>query len=91
MIIDGRYELRACVVDYGDGRPGDVYTNFEKFKADHPYSSYRFGFYIFDMKTGAIPASCNDWNDSPEEAMMDYFENCVGEDYRTIVRGANDE
>ena len=29
MIIDGRYELRACVVDYGDGRPGDVYTDIE--------------------------------------------------------------
>ena len=43
------------------------------------------------MKTGAIPASCNDWNDSPEEAMMDYYENCVGEDYCTNVRGAEGE
>lgn len=91
MKIDGRYELRVCLVDCNNGRPGGVYTSFEKFKAEHPYSGYRFGFYVFDRKTAAIPSSCNDWNDSPEEAMMDYFENCIGEDYRTIVQGAEDE
>ena len=83
MKIDNRFEMRICVIGCDDGKPGDVYVDFEKFKEEHPYSGYRFGYFVFDMKTGAIPACCNDWNDSPEEAMMDYFENCIGEHYYT--------
>ena len=91
MKIDDRYELRICLIDYGDGMPGDIYSDFQKFKVERPYSAYRFGFYVFDMKTGAIPACCNDWNDSPEEAMMDYFENCIGEHYYSGLRGRGHE
>lgn len=53
----------------------DVYDNFEDFKREHPFSSYIFGYVVFDTEYGYIPDVCNDWNDSPEEAMFDYEEN----------------
>lgn len=78
MKINNRYEIRVVVVEKkdGDGITGDVYDNFEDFKREHPFSSYKFGYVVFDTEYGYIPDSCNDWNDSPEEAMFDYEENC---------------
>ena len=48
----------------------------DKFKKENPFSSYRFGYIVFDTKYGYVPDKCNDWNDSPEEAMFDFEENC---------------
>lgn len=64
------------VVEQKDGTTGDVYDNFKDFKREHPFSPYKFGYVVFDTEYGYIPDSCNDWNDSPEEAMFDYEENC---------------
>ena len=77
LILDERYHMSIVVIETkADGSPGDVFADFAKFKATHPHSSYRFGFCIIDNRTGYIPDECNDWNDSLEEALMDFFENC---------------
>lgn len=76
MKINDRYEIRGVVVEQKDGTTGDVYDNFKDFKREHPFSPYKFGYVVFDTEYGYIPDSCNDWNDSPEEAMFDYEENC---------------
>ena len=57
------------------GVDGDVYDNFADFKKEHPFSPYRFGYIVFDTEYGYIPDGCNDWNDSPEEALVDYEKN----------------
>lgn len=82
MKINDKYEIRIVIVEIREGigkhrSYGDVYDNFEKFKNDKPDSSYKFGFIVVDTATGYIPDFCNDWNDSPDEAMLDYEENCV--------------
>lgn len=76
MKINNRYEIRVVVIELTNDGTGDVYDNFEDFKKEHPFSSYRFGFVVFDTQYDYVPDECNDWNDSPEEALMDYEENC---------------
>lgn len=81
MKINDRYEIRVVVLEIRDGigvhnSIGDIYDNFEEFKKDKPYSSYKFGYVVFDTEYGYVPDECNDWNDSPEEAMFDYEDNC---------------
>lgn len=76
MKINDRYEIRIVIVKIQNGMTTDVYDNFDKFKKENPFSSYRFGYIVFDTKYGYIPDKCNDWNDSPEEAMFDFEENC---------------
>lgn len=53
-----------------------IQDNFKEFKRKCPYSSYRFGFVVFDTENNCVPKVCNDWNESPEEAMFDFEENC---------------
>lgn len=78
MKIDGRYEIRVVVIELlPDGSTGDVYDDLSRFRADHPHGEYKFGFVVFDTATGFMPDDCNDWNDSPEEVLMDYTENCT--------------
>ena len=77
MRINYRYEIRVVIVEMANDGTGVVYDNFEDFKEEHPFSSYRFGFVVFDTEYGYVPDNCNDWNDSPEEALMDYEENCI--------------
>ena len=81
MKINDRYEIRVVIVEIVDGNGihnsyGDVYDNFEDFKKDKPNSNYKFGYVVFDTKYGYVPDNCNDWNDSVEEAMFDYEDNC---------------
>ena len=73
MILDNNYNMKVVIIE-DSGVPEDIYDDFRKFKSEHPYSSYKFGFCIVDAE-GNIPDGCNDWNDSPEEAMHDYFDN----------------
>lgn len=83
MKINDRYEIRIVVVELVDvpysiyKYTGDVYDNFEEFRKEKPNSSYKFGFIVFDTEYGYIPDNCNDWNDSVEEAMFDFEENCL--------------
>lgn len=82
MKIDNRYEIRVVLLEVRDGigkhnSIGDVYDNYEEFKKNHPFSSYKFGFTVFDTESGCVPDGCNEWNDSPEDAMFDYVENCL--------------
>lgn len=72
VFCDGDNGIFSVLID----TYGDVYDNFEDFKREHPFSSYKFGYVVFDTEHGYIPDSCNDWDDSPEEAMFDYEENC---------------
>lgn len=81
MKINDRYEIRLVIVEIVEGigryhRYGDVYDNLEKFKKDKPDSDYKYGYVVFDTVYGYVPDACNDWNDSPEEALFDYAENC---------------
>ena len=81
MKINDRYEIRIVIVEIVDGigrynSYGDVYDSYAEFKKDKPDSSYKYGYVVFDTKYGYVPDSCNDWNDSVEEAMFDYAENC---------------
>ena len=75
MKINDRYEIRVVVVEEKDGLYCDCYDNFENFRKEHPYSSYIFGFIVYDTVEKTVPLLCNDWNDSPEEAMFDYRDN----------------
>lgn len=82
MKIDNRYEIRVVIVELREGvgvyrSTGDVYDNFEEFMRDKPNSDYKYGYIVFDTKYGIVPDNCNDWNDSPEEAMFDYEDNCT--------------
>lgn len=76
MKINKRYEIKLVIIKNDNGIPTDCYDSFEIFKKENPYSSYRFGYIVFDNELGSIPSDCNDWNTSPEEAMFDYQENC---------------
>ena len=81
MKIDGRYEIRVVVLEIVDGvgaynSIGDVYDDFQKFKMEKPESGYKFGFCVVDTETGYIPEECNEWNDTVEEALFDYEDNC---------------
>lgn len=78
MKINDRYMIKLCVVEEdANGVPGNIYDSFEEFKREHPFSSYRYGYYVVDLLTGHVPDECNDWNDSPDEAMADYRYNCT--------------
>lgn len=73
MKINERYEIRLVVgVSTPSGIVGDIYDSFEVFKDEHPNSPYDFGYIVFDAYTNTIAEWCNDWNDTPEEALMDY-------------------
>ena len=81
MKINDRYEIRIVILEVCDGvgvhrMIGDVYDNFEEFNRDKPFSDYKFGYVVFDTEYGYVPELCNEWNDSPEEAMFDYQDNC---------------
>lgn len=77
MILDNNYEMKVVIIEDRDGVPGDVFIDFRKFKSKYPHSSYKFGFCIVGVEDGYIPDGCNDWNDSPEEALADYFDNAL--------------
>lgn len=76
MKINERYEIKVVVIEENNGITGDCYNDFEDFKKSHPFSGYKFGFIVFDNQTGYVPDNCNDWNDSVEEALFDYEDNC---------------
>lgn len=84
MKINDRYEIRVVLLEMlfiDDSmryrRIDNIYNNLERFKREHPFSSYKFGFVVYDTENGCVPEECNEWNDSPEEAIFDYEENCV--------------
>lgn len=78
MVLDEKFEIRVVVVEMREDGYGDIYSDFTKFKTEHPNSGYRFGCCVTDRENGCVPAECNDWNDSPEEALYDYFDNVYG-------------
>ncbi len=82
MKINDVFSVVVCIVEIKpDGYYGDVYTNLEHFTNDHPNSSFKFGYCVVDQY-GNTPPDCNDWNDSPEEAVADFRYNCTSpEDY----------
>ena len=73
MILDSNYEMKVVIFEDRNGVSGNVYDDFRKFKSEHPYSGYKFGFCIVRKVGNYVPEGCNDWNDSPEEALQDYF------------------
>lgn len=78
MKIDERYEIRVMVVEDSSGTGvGDCYDNFTQFRMDYPESPYFFGFVVFDTETGLVPDECNDWNDTVDAALEDYWQNVM--------------
>lgn len=83
MKINDRYEIRVVLLEMlfiDDSmryrRIDNIYNNLERFKKEHPFKPYKFGFVVYDTENDCIPEECNEWNDSPEEAIFDYEENC---------------
>ena len=77
MKLNDRYEIRIVVIEELDesGMSGDCDDNFNRFKKEHPYSSYKFGFIVYDIYNKSIPDNCNEWNGSIEDALIDYENN----------------
>ena len=77
MKLNDLFSIRVCIGEIrNNGMIGDIYDNMEVFKREHPNSSYRFVYCVVN-ENGVIPDNCNDWNDSPEEAIADYQCNCT--------------
>lgn len=90
MKIDDRYEIRIVVETTEDTHSG-IYTDFMEFKKKYPYREYRFGYIVYDIVNGCIPEFCNDWNDSPEEAIHDYFDNAATSRIANFIQHYIDE
>lgn len=75
MKINDYYSIELVLIETGaDGTPGDCYRNYEWFRKEKPYASFRWGYCVLNAN-GFIPAACNDWNDTPDEAYADYLYN----------------
>lgn len=77
MKIGSHYRIGILIIS----ESGATYDDFDDFREKEPHSKYEFGFCVVDTDTGLIPDVCNDWNDSPQEALFDYLTNIVGEDF----------
>ena len=85
--LNNRYEVKVVILELLDGigmnrAIGDVYDNLEQFRKDKPDSDYKFGYVVVDTKTGYIPEECNEWNDTPEEAIQDYIDHIEKEEMK---------
>lgn len=72
MKVDDRFEIRLTVVLTEGEFSGTCYYDFGEFKRIHPNDPYKFGYIVYDTKNDSVPYICNDWNESPEEALLDY-------------------
>ena len=77
MKIGSHYRIGILIIS----ESGAAYDDFDDFREKEPHSKYKFGFCVVDTDTGFVPDVCNDWNDSPQEALFDYFTNIIGEDF----------
>lgn len=76
MKINDKYKIEVVVIEVKEnGSTGDCYDNLEEFKNAHLLSNYTFGFTVIEIETGLIPEWCNDWNDTLEDALIDYDTN----------------
>ena len=74
MKIDGRYEIRVVIVEVVGENTGGCYDSLVEFRKDNPDGDYLFAYIVFDTETQLVPDNCEDWNDSPEDALADYIE-----------------
>lgn len=81
MKINERYEIRVVAIETKNGTTGNVYDNFKEFEKENPLSSFEFGYVVFDTINGYVPDNCNDWNDTPEEALYDFVNNVMETHY----------
>ena len=58
MKINDEYEIGIVIIEL---------------KKDHPTSKFKYGYVVINTTSKYIPAECNDYNDTPEEAMQDYM------------------
>ena len=80
MKFNKRYEIDIVIVEIlPDGNYGNIYNDMSEFKRECPVSEHRFGYCVIDRKTGCVPDECNDWNDTVEEAILDYENNCLSD------------
>lgn len=79
MKINDKYSIELCIIEQDEnGACGNVYNSMEDFRKYEGHDAlYRFGYYVVNLDTGYVPDECNDWNDSPEEALADYRYNCT--------------
>lgn len=78
MILDSKHEIKLVIVEDDNGMPGDIYDDMREFRKEHPNGGYRFGFCVVCTETKCIPKGCLEWNDSPEAALYDYYDNVLG-------------
>ena len=84
MKLDSRYEVHLVVANVLDDPAyinsyGDIYDNYNDICRDYPHSEYKYGFVVVDTQTGFVAEGCNDWNDTPEDAIRDYKEHLKAE------------
>lgn len=74
MKINDEYEISIVIIELlDDGTTGGIYTDMREFKKYHPTSKFKYGYVIINTTSKCILAECNDYNDTPEEAMQDYM------------------
>lgn len=74
MKINDKYEIGIVIIELlDDGTTGDIYTDMREFIKDHPTSKFKYGYVIINTTSKFIPDECNDYNNTPEEAMQDYI------------------
>lgn len=81
MKINDIYDIRIVVIEIvGEGESqttGAVYHDFGEFKKSRPYSGYKFGYVVYDTEYNYVPGECNPWNETIEEALLDFIQHCA--------------
>ena len=69
MKFNEKYSIVLCVSNVNKGMYGDIYSDFEEMRKQHPYDGYTFGFLVIDNKTGFVPEDCPDVFKEVEDAI----------------------
>lgn len=76
MKINDRFSIQIAIAEMTDDGYGDIYDSLEEFNREKPDSRFKFGYVVIDMQMGCVPDECNDWNETIQEAIVDYNTHC---------------
>lgn len=73
--FENGYKIRTVYANKtDDGGYGDIYDFPEEVMLEYPGDEILTGYCVISNATGFVPDGCNDWNESVEEAVRDYYE-----------------
>ena len=73
--FENGYKIRTVYANKTeDGSYGDIHNFQEEVMLEYPGVEILTGYCVISNATGFVPDGCNDWNESVEEAVQDYFE-----------------